>query len=110
MEALKLPKQMRYSRYLLMLSQVCLFLVQDRKNWFIIVISNLIIIIAWEIMAMKVLMLSKEIKKSIEFCMKMKQCLKDFKIDNLVTMFIVGKMKGNSKLRGSNKYACIPPV
>ena len=55
-------------------------------------------------------MLSKEIKKSIEFCMKMKQCLKDFKIDNLVTMFIVGKMKGNSKLRGSNKYACIHPV
>ena len=39
--------------------------------------------------------------------MKMKKCLKAYKIDNLAIMSITGKMKENSKLKRSNKYVCI---
>jgi hypothetical protein len=42
--------------------------------------------------------------------MKMKQCLKDYRIGNLAIMSIIGKMKGNSKLKESNKYVCILPA
>jgi len=42
--------------------------------------------------------------------MKMRRCLKDYRIGNLAIMSITGKMKENSKLKGSNKYVCILPA
>lgn len=38
--------------------------------------------------------------------MKMKRCLRDYRIDSLATMSTAGKMRENNRSKGLNRYAC----